>query len=138
MGKQQQLSQFLDQRIAWERLPPPSGWGSPAWQRFNSTYQPRPTHEQLAKELLAIPEYRALQLGTWLGTTDGKIITEAVELVAPPFYREDIELLVDALKLAAQIQAQEGQDKAGKLALGAAGVAALVAIGTSRAGRRAA
>jgi len=139
MTKQQQLAQFLDQRIVWPRVPTPNAWGNPAWLRHHYPYQQqRPTPEQLAQELLAIPEYRALQLGTWLGTTNGVIISEAVELVTPPFYREDVELLVDALRLAAQLQAQEGQGRAGKIALGAIGVAALVAIGMSGAGSQAA
>ena len=130
--------QFLDQRVVWPRMPAPYAWGNPAWLRHHYPYQqPRPTSEQLAQELLAIPEYRALQLGTWLGTTNGEIITEAVELVTPPFYREDVELLVEALKLAAQLQAQEGQEKAEEIALGAIGVAALVAIGMSGAGGQA-
>ncbi len=38
-------------------------------------------------------------------------------MAAPPFYRQDIELLVEALKLAASMQATEGQDKAGKVVL---------------------
>jgi hypothetical protein len=139
MTKQQELAQFLDQRIVWPRVPMAHAWGNPAWLRHHYPYQqPRPTREQLAQELLAIPEYRALQLGTWLGTTNGEIITEAVETVTPPFYREDVELLVEALKLAAQLQAQEGQGRAGKIALGAIGAAALFAIGMSGAGSQAA
>ena len=139
MTKQQHLAQFLDQRIVWQRVPTAYTWGNPVWLRHHYPYQqPRPTPEQLAHELLAIPEYRALQLATWLGTTNGEIIAQAVEMVTPPFYREDVELLVDPLKLAGQLQAQEGRDKAGKIALGVLGVAALVAIGISGAGGQAA
>ena len=127
MTKQEQIAQFLDRYVT-------------AWPRVHSWYdelqpwylQPRPTAQQLAEELLQVAEFRALRLGTWLGTTDGQIITEAVGMVAPPFYRQDIELLVEALKLAASMQQSEGQDKAGKVALGAIGVAVLaLAIGES-------
>jgi hypothetical protein len=139
MTKQQQIAVFLDQHVTFPRATSPFGWAGQQWRGEPYRFaQPRPTHQQVAHELLAIPEFRALQLGTWLGTMNGEIIAEAVELVTPPFYREDVELLVEALKLAAQMQAQEGTDKAGKIALGAIGIAAVVAIGLSGAGGRAA
>jgi hypothetical protein len=139
MTKQQQIALFLDQHVTLPRATSPFGWAGQHWRGEPYGFaQPRPTHQQVAHELLAIPEFRALQLGTWLGTTNGEIITEAVEMVTPPFYREDVELLVEALKLAARFQAQEGQGRAGKIALGAIGVAALFAIGMSGAGGQAA
>ncbi|MGA3354677.1 MAG: hypothetical protein ABSD85_16075 [Acidimicrobiales bacterium] len=139
MTKQEEIAQFLDQHITLPRVAQPFGWGGQQWWAQPYPYlQQRPTYQQVAHELLASSEFRALQLGSWLGTTDGQIITEAVELVAPPFYREDIELLVDALKFAAQLQSQEGQGKAGIIALGALGIAAAVAIGISTGGGRAA
>jgi hypothetical protein len=139
MTKQQEIAQFLDQHITLPRVASPFGWSGQQWWAQPSPYlRQRPTHQQIARELLAIPEFRALQLGTWLGTTDGQIIAEAVELVTPSFYREDVELLVNALQLAAQLQSQEGQEKAGMMALGALGVAAVVAIGMSGARGRAA
>lgn len=49
-------------------------------------------------------------------------------MVTPPFYSEDVELLVAALRRAAQLQQVEGQQAAGKNALIAIGVAALVAL----------
>ena len=130
MTKQQELAEFLHQRIAWARMVSPFGpWASAySWSYPSYGYQiQRPTAEQLANELLSIAEFRALQLGTWLGTTDGQILTQAVEMVAPPFYRQDVELLVEALKLAASIQQSEGQRVAGKMALGAIGLSLLVA-----------
>ncbi len=130
MTKQQELTEFLHQRIAWPRLVSPFGpWASAyAWSYPSYGYRiQRPTAEQLANELLSIAEFRALQLGTWLGTTDGQILTQAVEMVAPPFYRQDVELLVEGLKLAASIQRSEGQEFAGKIALGVIGLSLLVA-----------
>ena len=123
MTKQQQIARFLDGYVT-------------AWPRVYSWYDelgpwplpPRPTPNQLADELLKVAEFRTLQLGTWLGTTDGQVIAEAVEMVSPPFYRQDIELLVEALRLAAEMQRTEGRERAGKVAVGAIGVAAVVAI----------
>ncbi len=71
---------------------------------FNPAPAPRPSVDQLARELLGIGEFRALQLGTWLSTTEGQVVAEAVEMVTPPFYSEDVELLVAALQRAAQLQ----------------------------------
>ena len=83
---------------------------------------------------LGIAEFKALQLGTWLGTTDGKVIAQAVESVTPPFYRTDVELLVAALQHAATLQQQEGQQAAGRFALGAIGVAGVVALAIASSG----
>jgi|1186.fasta_scaffold26849_2 hypothetical protein len=93
--------------------------------------QPETSSEAVAENLLAIAEFRALQLGTWLGTTDGQRIAQAVEMVTPPIYRPDVVLLVDGLKLAAEIQQREGQKIAGALALGVVLVAGLLAFGSS-------
>ena len=51
-------------------------------------------------------------------------------IVTPPFYRQDIELLVDALKPAASMQQREGQEVAGRLALGAIALFILLGFGT--------
>lgn len=132
MTKQEQIATFLNQHINLPRVT------SPYWaHQRHYLMQPRPSAEQVAQELLQIAEFRALRLGTWLGTVDGQVITEAVEMVVPPFYRQDIELLVAALQLAAQLQQTEGHNKAGKLALGAIGIAALIGIAGSGAGRAA-
>lgn len=94
----------------------------------------RPTAEEIGKWLLQDAEFRALELGTWLGTTDGEIVAGAVEGFLPPLYRQDVELLVDALKIAAALQQTEGREVAGKLALGSIVVAILVGFGI-RSGR---
>jgi hypothetical protein len=76
----------------------------------------------MARDLIDMSEFRALELGGWLGTTDGQVIAQAVEAVTPPFYRQDIELTVAALRRAAQIQHEEGQQVAGRVALASLGV----------------
>lgn len=94
------------------------------WQR-----QERATAKAIAEELIKVAEFRALRLGTWLGTENGQVMAEAVEMVSPPFYRQDEELLVVALKLAAAMQKSEGENRAGAVALtaviSAAGAGAL-------------
>jgi len=89
----------------------------------------RPTPEEIGRWFLQDAEFRALELGTWLGTTNGEVIAGAVENFLPPLYREDAKLLVDALKFAADLQQTEGREVAGKWALGSIGVFVLVALG---------
>lgn len=86
------------------------------------------TPAALAENLLAITEFRALQLGTWLNKPDGELITAAVEAISPPPYREDIELITEALKIAARTQRGEGIGRAFLTGGGvAAGVTLLIA-----------
>jgi hypothetical protein len=129
MTTQEKVAEFLGRRMEWSRM------AAPSWMlgdRYH--WEPRPTPELLANALLHDAEFRALRLGTWLGTVDGQVLAEAVEMVTPPFYRQDVELLVEALKLAAALQQTEGQDRAGKFALGAIGVAAMIALGIAASG----
>jgi hypothetical protein len=86
-------------------------------------YANQPTIEDFGTGILSITEFRALQLGTWLGSTDGQVITEAVEMVLPPIYRPQIDFLIDGLQYAAKLQQKEGQKKAGAV------VGAVVLIG---------
>ncbi len=90
---------------------------------------PLPSPEDYARTLFADSEFCALQLGTWLGTTDGEIISRAVAQVIPPLYRPEYELLVNGLTLAAKLQAQEGQAAAEKVLLVLLG-ATLLIVGT--------
>jgi hypothetical protein len=68
--------------------------------------------EQLADELFADVEFKALKLGTFLGTPDGQLLTAALNALTPPPYREDLELLEDALRKAAQMQQTEAREVA--------------------------
>lgn len=110
--RQRQLTEFLDQHV---NLPRRVAGRAFAWHPPTD----RPTAVELAGQLLAIAEFRVLGLGTWLGTPDGEFFTAAVEAVSPPFYRQDEELIVEALKLAAKMQSGNRR-AAGALALGAA------------------
>jgi hypothetical protein len=93
---------------------------------YGGLNQGRRAAKDIAQELLGCAEFRALQLGTWLGTTNGEIITQAVEAVMPPFYAEDVALIVEALNLAAAMQQREGRQKA---LVGAAVTFAAIGIG---------
>jgi len=91
-----------------------------------------PTLEQFRRELLEDAEFRALNLGNWLGTTDGQIIAEAVSTVIPPAYGPAYQLALKGLMLAARDQSNEGRKTAGAIAVGAivvGGAVALVAQG---------
>lgn len=129
--KQEQIARFLMERCSFPRC----RYWLGQWQEWPPIAEERPTPEELAEELLSFSEFRALQLGTWLRTTDGEIISAALEMVAPPFYRQDIELLFAALRLAASIQQSEGQDKA--VWVGLAGLVAAAGIGAAITGRAA-
>jgi hypothetical protein len=60
------------------------------------------TPRQLAGQLLASDRFRALKLGRWLRRPDTPAMRAAVEALSPLPLREDIELLVSALTLAAE------------------------------------
>jgi len=88
------------------------------------------TAEQIANALLGDPGFRALKLGTWLSTPSPELVTEAVAALASPLYKQDTELLVQALQLATQKQQEEARQK---IAFGLLGGAALaIALGSSR------
>jgi hypothetical protein len=77
---------------------------------------PLPTAQTLAEELLADAEFRALELGTWLSTTDGEIIAGAVSRVLPPGYEPVFSVTVDALQIAAAKQTSQGRRSAAAFA----------------------
>lgn len=106
--------------------PPPLPW-------LMTMQRQLPPLEQFRRELLEDAEFRALKLGSWLGTTDGKLIAEAVSIVIPPTYTPAYELAVKGLMLAARDQAAEGRKIAGAIALGTvlAGGALALAAGES-------
>jgi len=86
-----------------------------------------PPREQFQQELLEDSEFQALRLGSWLGTTDGKLIAEAVGMVIPPAYASAYDLAVEGLTRAAKDQTAEGRKTAGAIALGAILVGCLLA-----------
>ena len=121
MTKQEEIAAFLERNVDWPRanvffrevLPP---WAQNEFIYASNSQQTRPSAEVLAAEFLDNSEFLALRLGTLLGTPQGEIVAQGVEMVSPPFYREDVELLVDALQMAAKMQ---NKKIAGRFALGA-------------------
>jgi hypothetical protein len=71
-----------------------------------------PSVEELAAAMLQDGEFRALHLGSWLGTTDGQIVSEAVGFAIPLQYGAAYNLAVQGLTLAAEMQRDEGRQKA--------------------------
>ncbi len=123
---QEQITWFLDSYIAgWPRSPYwPGQWYGAGW--IQPPVASRTTPAELAQDLLANAEFRALQLGTWLNRPDAELITAAVEAITPPPYREDIELITEALKLAARAQRGEGIGRAFLTSGAAAGLTTLL------------
>lgn len=103
---------------------------SPNWsyRRRSYGFYELPDVPTLADGMLADAEFRALELGTWLGTTDGRILADAVGQVIPPSYEPLFTLVVDALRLASQEQAREGRKKAGELALATLALGIVIAV----------
>jgi hypothetical protein len=105
------------------------------WPRYGHGWYVQPamasayTAAQIADALLSDAEFRALKLGTWLNTPSGELVAAAVTALSPPPYREDVELLIEALQLAAQRQQAEARQK---LLAGGAILAAII-YGASRA-----
>jgi broad specificity phosphatase PhoE len=131
VAKSNQIADFLRRRITFIPNIYAHPWGRTAQQQQLSAV------EQFAQDLVADAEFRSLQLGTWLGTTDGEVIETAVGVVIPPIYKPEYDLAVNGLKLAARLQQQAGQEVAGKVALTIVG-ASLLAVGVVAAGRSAA
>jgi hypothetical protein len=131
-AKCNQIADFLRRRVTVVQNTSGYPWGG-----IYNRWQPLPNVEQFAKDLVADAEFRSLQLGTWLGTTDGEVIETAVGMVIPPIYEPEYDLAVDGLKLAARLLQQQGQQVASKVALSIVG-ASLIAAGMVAAGRSAA
>lgn len=66
----------------------------------------------VAGELLETAGFRALHLGSWLSSPDRELIAAAVELLAPPLYDVDAQLLIEAITIAAAKQRTAELDKA--------------------------
>jgi hypothetical protein len=104
---------------------PKYGYGWYLQQTMASTC----TAAEIADALLKDAEFRALKLGTWLNTPSGELVAAAVTALSSSPYNEDIDLLIEALQLAAQKQQADARQKL--FAVGA--LVAAIAYGASRA-----
>jgi hypothetical protein len=91
-----------------------------------STVASRHTVEEVTGWLLADAEFKALKLGNWLGTPDGRFFAAAAATLTPAPYGDDLKLLLEALQLAAKQQHEEAISKLVLGTLGAAAVALLI------------
>lgn len=120
---EQRITAYLDGFTAeWPRLG--RTWRGP--RTMASAYDAG----QIAEALLADAEFRTLRLGTWLNTPSGELLSAAVAALTPPPFPQDVTLLIEALKLAAQRQQDEARQKIAAGLLGGAVLA--IALGSSR------
>jgi hypothetical protein len=99
MTTPEELAEYLNRHV-------PQEWRSGfPWTSFSPTW--RPTVEQLSQQWLNDAEFGAFQLGQFLMTPDGELISSAVSLVMPPLAQEDAELVEAALKMAATAKTRE-------------------------------
>jgi hypothetical protein len=127
IDQQQQIASYISRNRAFSPYMQQAGPAPLPW--LQAMAQQLPTLEQFRRELLEDAEFRALKLGSWLGTTDGQIIAEAVSTVIPPGYGPAYQLAVNGLVLAAKDQSNEGKKTAGAIAIGAIVVGGAVALG---------
>jgi hypothetical protein len=112
VATQEEITTFLASYIeGWPRV-----YYSTAYSLASRCRPPLMAHihtaQEIAAHLFADAQFRSLQLGTWLDTPNGELIAAAVEAVTPPPYREDIQLLVEAVTLAAKMQQDAGRERA--------------------------
>jgi hypothetical protein len=126
--KQRQIANYVSRNRALGPYVQQAGPIAPPRAWLHAMQRQLPPLEQFRQELLEDTEFQALKLGSWLGTTDGQIIAEAVSAVIPPVYGPAYELAVKGLTLAAEDQAKAARETAGAIALGSILVGGAVAI----------
>ena len=100
--------------------------GDPGWSGAPIAFRPQVamayqvTADQVAERLLADAGFRALRLGTGLNTPDGELMAAVAEMLTPPPYQADMELLVEALNLAVAMQQRKERGEAFGVGVGAA------------------
>lgn len=125
--KQRQIAEYVARhRLLSRYTETPSMLGPHVWP--SPLYQDLPSVEQFAQELLKDSEFRALQLGNWLRTPEGEVISQAVGMVIPEAYGPAFNLAVDGLTLAAELQAKEGRQTAEGIALAVGACVVLVLV----------
>jgi hypothetical protein len=126
MPTQDQLADFIRRRISVGRVRPDADYFYVARYRMPFQAAPLPAFERVAAELVRDPEFRTLQLGTFLNTPSGEFVEEAVALAVPRGFVPEFALLVEALKLAAKLQQGEARGTVILSAVGAVVIGVLV------------
>jgi hypothetical protein len=123
---QDQLADFIRSRISVGRVQPGADYSYSAWYPVPYHGASVPTLELVAAELVRNAEFRALKLGTFLNTPTGDFVEEAVALAVPRAFAPEFALLVDALKLAAELQQGEARGNVILTAIGAVVIGVVV------------
>lgn len=106
MNSPEQLSDFVAKGIGVGRVQPGAIY---FYTPFYLVRQALPTKEELAQSLLADAEFQGLKLGNWLNSPSGEVIAQIVAEVVPPTLQPEFGLIVDGLKLAADLQKSNGR-----------------------------
>ena len=105
MAHQQEIADYVRRRITLGRVQPGLAyWPAGVVYRLPYRGPALAPPEQLAVELLHDADFRALQLGQLLNTPTGAFLEEAVALAVPRSLSPEFDLIVTALKLAADLQ----------------------------------
>jgi hypothetical protein len=99
-----------------------------AWGFDNWWTPPLPAVDDLVDAFLEDVGFRALQLGTVLSEPDVELISAVVLRLLPTPYRQETQLVIEALKLAAKRQHEARARRAVGVALVATAVVALFAL----------
>jgi hypothetical protein len=124
--QQRRLAAYLTTFIAdWPRE---DFYSAFPWGVTPSLASEQYTVREIADMLLGDVAFQALKLGTFLNTPDGKVLAGAVESLTPPPYREDLQLLVEALQVAANLQQEKAREAVMKAVAVVVGVGVAAAV----------
>jgi hypothetical protein len=122
----QLLPSFVVRRLTVGRVQPGANYFYPSY--FAVPYE-LPTVEKIAKDLLADAEFQSLKLGNWLNSPSGEVIAQIVAEVIPSTLQPEFGLIVDGLKLAADLQQKKGRGQIGLGSMVLLGVGILIREG---------
>jgi len=110
MKSRQEISSFVARCVTVGRVRPDAYY---YFAQYEAIPYLLPTREELANTFLADAESQALSLGNWLSTPTGEVIASIVGEVIPATLQPEFPLIVDALKLAADLQQAKGRKQIG-------------------------
>lgn len=112
------LQQYIQQRAGNASYGHPRFWVNHQLPAMNQVTQQ--DIDNLTSYLLEDADFRAIQLGTWLGTPEGKEVRVAINKSLPPVYRPYAELFELAVMRAATLQHEGKVKESGRYVIGAA------------------
>jgi hypothetical protein len=111
MKSPKEVSSFVARRVLVGRVRPNAYYYY--YAQYEAIPYRLPTREQLANAFLSDAEFRALGLANWLNTPTGEVVATIVAEVIPATLEPEFSLIVDALKLAADLQQAKGRTQIG-------------------------